>query len=304
MWGVNVGITDLSYSRETTYSESLEDAYVPNYRGQLVTGNAGFELYTPQHISGNGWNLNFGVILKPINELRIGLSVKTPTWWNLSHAYYGDVTYYNYYDPNLPESNDKDRPNPLSGDGYTEDAGFDSRLKSPWKLNVGIAGVIGNSAIISLDYERTAYPDMSAKYQTGYYGNTFEDATGVNADIKAYYQAANSLRIGAEYRVTPQFSLRAGYAWQGASVKEAAEMGDLEVYTSGTDASYVFRKDTNQISLGAGYRYKGWYIDAAYVYRSRENSYRCYSSWEGNSAPGGSMKEHTSSIVLSTGFRF
>lgn len=301
MWGLNVGITDLSYRRETTYSESMENAYVPNYTGHMVTGNAGFEIYTPQSITGNGWNLNFGVIVKPINELRLGFSIKTPTWWNLSHGYYGDVTYYNYYDPSLPEVKDQ---NPLHGSDYTDDAGFDSRLRSPWKLNFGIAGVLGSSAIISLDYEHMAYPSMNVKYQAGYYGDSFVEDDNVNADIKAYYQGANSLRIGAEYRVTPQFSIRAGYAWQGSSVKEEAELGDLQIYTSGTDASYIFRKDTNQVSLGCGYRYKGWYIDAAYVYRARENSYHCYSDWDGYHAPGGTLKEHTSSIVLSTGFKF
>ncbi|MBJ2183825.1 MAG: hypothetical protein JFR38_04835 [Muribaculaceae bacterium] len=293
-WGVNIGITDLSYTRDVLYSESMEGAYIPNSAGKFVNGNAGFDLYNSQSVSGNGWNLNFGVIIKPINEFRIGLSVKTPTWWNLQHAAAAETDYR--YTPAGSGST-------LEGNEYTDGASFDSRLNSPWHLNVGVAGVIGGKGIISLDYERIAYPDMKVKHQNGWYGD-FVSADYVNQDIKDYFQAANALRIGAEYRVTPQFSIRAGYAWQGASVKEEAERGDIEVLTAGTDPSYTFNKTTNQLSFGAGYRYKGWYIDAAYVYKSRSSEYHAFADWDGFRAPTGKIDEHTSSIVLSTGFRF
>lgn len=302
-WGLNVGITDLSYSRDVVYDESLGNAAIANYRGRLVTGDAGFTLYNSQHVSGNGWNFNFGLIVKPVNELRIGFSIKTPTWWSLQHAYVADLD-YSYYDPALPESTDKETMNPMQGSDYTDQANFDSRLKSPWRLNFGVAGVIGSSAIISLDYEHLAYGDMTMKHQTGYYGNSFEDATYVNQDIKDYFQSANAIRLGIEYRVTPSFSLRAGYAWQSSAVKAEAENGDLQIYTAGTDPSYIFSKSTNQVSIGAGYRYKGWYIDAAYVYKKRDSSYHCFTDFDGYRAPAGSLDEHSNSLVISTGFRF
>jgi len=297
-WGVNIGITDLNYTRDALYSESMENAAIATATGRLTTGNAGFDLYNSQSVTGNGWNLNVGVILKPVNELRIGLSVKTPTWWKLQHSAIGEVD-YSYFNTGAPEGQD----NPMQGNEYTDQSDFDSRLNSPWHLNVGVAGVIGSSAIISLDYERIAYPDMKVKRQSGWYGD-FEDAEYVNQDIKDYYQAANAIRIGAEYRVTPQFSLRAGYAWQSSNVKEAAERGDMQVYTAGTDPSFVFNKTVNQVSLGLGYRYKGWYIDGAYVYKSRGSEYHAYTDWDGFRAPVSKIDEHNSSIVLSTGFRF
>jgi len=36
-------------------------------------------------------------------------------------------------------------------------------LKSPWRFNVGVAGVIGSDAIVSVEYERKAYNDMKVK---------------------------------------------------------------------------------------------------------------------------------------------
>lgn len=293
-WGVNIGITDLSYSRDVAYDESLGGAAIATPSGKLTTGQANYTLYNSQHTSGSGWNLNFGVIIKPINEFRIGLSVKTPTWWKLQHASYGEVT----FDYQAQGSD------PLAGNEYTDDAAYDSRLNSPWRINVGVAGVIGSSAIISLDYERIAYPDMTVKHQGQWY-NEFESADAVNTDIKDYFQAANALRFGVEYRVTPQFSLRAGYAWQSSSVREAAADGSMEIYTTRVDSpSYVFNKAVNSVSLGLGYRYKAWYIDAAYVHKHRESTYHAFTDWGGNVAPSGNVTENVNTLVLSTGFRF
>ncbi|MDE6498040.1 MAG: outer membrane protein transport protein, partial [Muribaculaceae bacterium] len=241
-WGVNIGVTDLSYSRDVAYDESIGGAEVATKNGRLAPGKAEFKLSNSQHVTGTGWNLNFGVIVRPINEFRIGLSVKTPTWWSLQHAAIGAVDYD--FNP------DNSSLGSLKGYEETDQADFDSRLNSPWRFNVGVAGVIGSSAIVSLDYERTAYPDMSVKHQGQWY-NEFVSADYVNQDIKDYYQAANSLRVGVEYRVTPQFSLRAGYAWQSSAVKAAAADGAMQIYTSGTDPSYVFNKAVNSISVGA-----------------------------------------------------
>ena len=294
-WGVNIGVTDLSYTRDVAYDESIGGADIATNSGRLAPGKAEFTLSNSQHVTGTGWNLNFGVIIRPINELRFGFSVKTPTWWSLQHAAIGAVDYsFNPDNSNLGS---------LNGYEETDQANFDSRLTSPWRFNLGVAGVIGSSAIVSIDYERTAYPDMTMKHQGQWY-NDFVSATAVNDDIKNYYQAANSLRVGVEYRVTPQFSLRAGYAWQSTAVKDAAADGTEEIYTSGTDPSYVFNKAVNSISVGAGYRYKSWYIDAAYVHKKRSSTYYCFTDWAGGIAPSGNVDENVNTIVLSTGFRF
>ncbi len=294
-WGVNIGVTDLSYTRDVAYDESIGGAEIATESGRLAPGKAEFTLSNSQHVTGTGWNLNFGVIVRPINEFRIGFAVKTPTWWSLQHAAIGAVD-YNFNPDNAALG-------ALKGYEETDQADFDSRLNSPWRFNVGVAGVIGSQAIVSLDYERTAFPDMTMKHQGQWYGD-FVSADYVNQDIKDYYQAANSLRVGVEYRVTPQFSLRAGYAWQGSAVKSQAADGAMQVYTSGTDPSYVFNKAVNSVSVGAGYRYQSWYIDAAYVYKKRSSTYHCFTDWDGNIAPSGSLDENVNTIVLSTGFRF
>ncbi|MDE6498513.1 MAG: hypothetical protein K2L21_07625 [Muribaculaceae bacterium] len=78
----------------------------------------------------------------------------------------------------------------------------------------------------------------------------------------------------------------------------------MQIYTSGTDPSYVFNKAVNSISVGAGYRYQSWYIDAAYVHKKRSSTYHCFTDWDGGIAPSGALDENVNTIVLSTGFRF
>ena len=78
----------------------------------------------------------------------------------------------------------------------------------------------------------------------------------------------------------------------------------MEIITSGTDASFNFTKQTQNITCGLGYRYQAWYIDAAYVYTDRSGKFNAYTNWAGNVAPSMEVKDHNSSVVLTTGFKF
>ena len=304
-WGLGIGVTDLSYTRETTYSESMENASAMSGPAGGVVNNAdaGYYLDNYKHLDGTGWNISFGLIFKPVNELRIGAAIHSPTYWSIDHNYQGSVD-YSFDDANYAPGDN----NPLSGNEQTDYAGFSWRLKSPWRFNVGVAGVIGNSAIISLDYERVAYNDMTIKNAVydnyGYIGG-YDDNEYMNQDIRNYTKGGNILRVGAEYRVTPQFSLRAGYNYETSNTKDEAADGNLEVVTSGTDPSYSFNKSTQNITFGMGYRVSNWSFDAAYVHGMRKSTLHAYTNYEGAmNSPKYDVTNNTNSIVLSVGFRF
>lgn len=296
-WGIGFGITDLSFNQSTIYSESMANADIVSEQG-IVKGDAGFELTNFRSFSGSGFNMKFGVILKPIQELRIGLAVHTPTWYSLSQSAYAENS-YSYYNPTAPEG---DRRNPIDGNDHTEDSYYNFHMTTPWKIMVGAAAVLGNSAIVSLDYEHQAFSDMKMSYQDQW-GNFVSDDY-VNDDIKNYYKATNILRAGIEYRVTRNFSLRAGYSYTSTNVKDEAANGNIEVFTSGTNPAYVFDKDANAVSLGLGYRYQAFYIDAAYVYRKQTSTYHAYTDYADVMAPTARLTRTTNDIVLSLGFKF
>lgn len=297
-WGIGVGIIDMQYSRQTVYNESMANAAVYDQSTDAITsGNAYFNLANEQYINGTGANLKLGLIVRPIDELRIGVAVHTPTWLHLTHGGIGDVTQYNY----TPNGSN----NTLSGDTYTDNFDFSSRLNTPWRFMIGASTVIGGRAILSADYERVAYNDMKMKEQNyGRFGSNFVDNEYANADIKDYFRAANIIRIGAEYRVTPGFSVRAGYNYQQSAVKQDAADGSMTIYTSGTNPSYTFNKDTQSISLGLGYRYKAWYIDATYQHVHQGATFHAYTNFDTSVAPTASVSNNFNNIIISTGLKF
>lgn len=209
-WGLGFGITDLSFIQDSYYDEQIDNARIVNQEGNgvsAVPGSAYFGLDNHQSVSGTGFNVKFGLIFKPINEFRLGFAVHSPTWYSLTYDTNAWVDYdylgYNpansqdYFYTNMPSVSPDydDNPYATTGQGY-----FDANIRTPWRLMVSAAGVIGGRAIISADYEYEAYDNMTVGDANG----TFDDVTG---DIKTYYQGTNTLRLGAEFRVTPQLSL-------------------------------------------------------------------------------------------------
>lgn len=303
-WGIGFGITDINMTQDTYYDEELDDADVFDTSTESITpGNAYYALRNHINTSGSGFNLKLGVIVKPINEFRIGLAVHTPTWYNLSTHYASTIDYSYGYDFDA-------QGNPLSsneGQYYSDDAYYDWHMTSPWRLIASAAGVIGGRFIISADYEYKAFNNISVSTPTGY--GDFEKDDYISDDVKAYYKPTNTLRLGAEYRVTPQFSLRAGYSTTTTSVEKDIANNDIYVSTSGTNPAYTLNKGTDYITFGLGYRSGGFYVDAAYVYKRAKSTWHGYSSFTDSDnnwydGPMAKVINKNNNIVLSIGYKF
>ncbi len=309
-WGVGVGITDLSYTRDAHYAESIDNAIIPNRDATgTAVGTADWNIMNSKAISGTGFNFKFGLIFKPINQLRIGAAIHTPTWYRLSQSYAANVIYdlqgvdYGYSTNTYSPSVGLD-VNPSHPYNYTPVADFDWRLRSPWRFMLGAAGVIGNRAIISVDYERVMYPSMSISTPDMF--GSFSSNETLNADIKDYTQSANIVRIGGEFRALPWLSLRAGYSMESSNASTGYYDGGMgyDVATSGTDTSYAFNKDTQYITAGAGLRYKAFSFDITYVHRSVESKYQAFTNFESYVAPSAKLTNSDNKLVFSLGYRF
>ena len=304
-WGVAFGITDISMTQNTFYDEELNDADVYDKQTESITpGNAYYALRNHSVTSGSGFNMKFGVIVKPINEFRIGLAIHTPTWYNLSTHYASTIDYsygYNFNADGLPGSSNE-------GQYYSDDAYYDWHMKSPWRLIASAAGVIGGRFIVSADYEYKAFNNMTFSTPSGY--GDYQKNDYISDEVKAYYKPTNTLRVGAEYRITPQFSVRAGYSTTTASVKNEANNGDIYVSTSGTNPAYTMNKGTDYITFGLGYRTGGFYVDAAYVYKKTKSTWHGFSSFNENGngqwvdGPMAKLDNTNNNIVLSIGYKF
>lgn len=298
-WGIGVGITDIDYTRNVLYSEYMTGALAPvtNSDGVTVAGapdvdnETQIHLESRQRITGTGVNFKAGLIYRPINEFRIGFAVHTPTYYNLNQLSDAYVS-YNY----------SSMPSDYSGTPLED---YSWKLRTPWRMIVSAATVIGGRGIVSVDYEYRPYQSMVTKSDDGY------TMTDVNTDIKTYYKAANILRIGGEFRVSPNFSVRAGYLVESTPTTKEFKNDQTYVYTSnpydtGTMPSYSVDNNTQYITCGIGYRYQSFYADAAYIHKSHKSEFHPYSGNNGYTANPtiAEVKENNNNIVLSVGFKF
>ncbi len=314
-WGIGFGITDINYTQQTFYEENLSDAYIAaesrTEQGNfgMARGTADYRLSNYLNSNGTGFNVKFGVIVKPVNELRIGFAVHTPTWYQITDTYWGAIGYD--YRPGrgmAPDGSMVDYANEYldnSGIAETNNGVSDYtnyNMRTPWRMMVGIAGVIGGQGILSMDYEYRG-TNMQASSSDGY---TYED---VKADVKQYFKGTNILRLGAEYRVTRQFSLRLGYSYEWSGVKQQAANDGLNIWTAGTLPSYTFDNNTQYITAGLGYRVGGFYADLAYVNRHRESTWHAFSpivvqETIDQGSPAAKVSGNRNQVVLSLGYKF
>lgn len=299
-WGMDFGITDLNYTTETYYAEYLTDARLAN-GSNFIKSNADWDLYNYYHLNGTGFNYKFGLIVKPIQELRLGLAFHTPTYYSIDESFYANTT-YNIDMLQNPQGQAE------TNSGYDGVNGY--RFHTPWRIIASAAGVIGSKFIISADYEWQNYQGMSfsERYTDYWSGSRYQDPYYyTNTDIDNYYQTSNTIRIGAEYRVSSDFSLRAGYSNVSSPVKKEVRDNQEIIYTAGTRPDYSFDDDTNYVTCGFGYRYKGFYIDAAYVWKQRNSTWHAFTpdpDTPDMNAPESKVKNIDNQIVVSMGFKF
>lgn len=319
-WGMNFDIINLNYSLNTYWGESLKNAMVPDASNQLVTESADWHLSNVYSASGTGFNYQLGFILKPVQEFRLGFAFHTPTWYNINENFGANVAYkYGGEETGFAETNG----GLLGYNSY----GF----RTPWKIIASAAGVLGSSLILSFDYEWANYGKMHFSqgsyfggYDYGYddwwpyaasqgpvaYSNFIDpnDPYGYeNSDISTYYKATNTFRVGAEFKPTSQFSIRAGYSYVSSPVNKEVRNNAMTVYTAGTNPSYRFDNTTNYITAGLGYRISRFYVDLAYVYKHMDSEYHAYTpDPETPSIPSPQAKVNfsNSQVVLTAGFRF
>jgi len=303
-WGMGFGITDIELTQNTHYTEDIKNAVIMDPTaelGELEIGNANTTLSNYKHIDGTGFNFKLGVIVRPINALRIGFAFHTPTYYNINQSSGADLNYdYTFFNPDGHNINYSGTPNEYRS----------WKLRTPWRMQVSAAGIIGTSGIISMEYEYRPYQNMNLRSDYG------DELTNYNQDIKTYYKAANILRFGAEYRILPQLSIRAGYVHESTPTGIAISNNEVTVYTSnpddtGTNPAYTLDNSTQYITCGLGYRYKNFSIDAAYVYKHRTSEYHSFTPNDAFDTAGltatpyqAKLTENYNNIVLTATLRF
>ena len=244
--GLSLTIKDISYSLSSDYLEDFD--------------NGGYTLSNGITTSGAGVGAKFGAIYKPVNEFRFGLAYHTPTWYAFSETYEAqiddDMTAY-VTDPDY-------EPGVTSSEVFSNN--YD--LKTPGKIVLSAAAVLVNKFICSVDYELVDYSKMKLMVPSG----SSDDADWYGIDneyISMDFKPASTVKMGMEYRFTPQFSGRVGYAWmENPYETNFSESGDAAV--AGSSTIYRMEGDTNYFTGGLGYRFnRNFFLDLAVVYKTQ-----------------------------------
>jgi hypothetical protein len=257
--GLTLTVTDIYYNLSSRYSEEFE-------RGE----SAGFDLRNYLTTEGAGVGAKIGVIYRPVNELRIGVAYHTPVWCSLTDTYSAEMEHNvtEYVIDTYPDY----KPGIVPPRPYIY--GNDYRFKTPDKWVMSIAGVMGNKFIASLDYELANYQDMKFKGEV----NELDAESMYDSDnryISEDYEPASTVRVGLEYRFTPQFSGRIGYAWMqnpyDAEYREGTNI-DRVTAIAGSTTIYRIEGDASYFTGGVGYRFnRNFYLDLAFVYKTQKD---------------------------------
>lgn len=291
-WGLSVGFTELVYESYKYYGEILKNTIVYDEKDGVVfhrTGDAALGIVNTSRTVGTGVNGKLGFIYKPVNEFRLGLALHTPTFYNMKDTYSGNIS-ANYTAEHMYSPYSRECKYPSNTVYYD--------IRTPWKLIGSVAAVVGGKGIISADYEYTDNPSMRILDDNGH---ELLDAT---SEIKTYLKPTHTLRVGGEFRVTPNFSLRAGYSYQTAGTENEVLNDMVEVEVAGTNPAYSYDTSNQHITAGLGYHSGGFYADLAYVNQQRKSNYHAFSGIEDLPTVMTEVKDNNNRVQATIGFRF
>ena len=187
--GATLGIQDVYFKENATIYEWDANNDIPFFND--------FSFNNDLKTTGNGFNFKIGAIFKPVEQLRLGVAVHTPTFYKLNDLYDSGMKSSITYNDGKTENTSAVPDEPGE---------YDYEIESPMRAILSGAYVIGKSGLISVDYEIVDY--STTKLKSVYTGDDFTDR---NQKIKDAYKMVGNLHIGGEYRLNNMFSLRAGY---------------------------------------------------------------------------------------------
>ena len=290
--GLTIGAYDVDYDKYSGYDESYK-------RGE------GYSLESYNNISGSGFDVKMGLILRPFeySPFRIGFAVHTPTFYKLTYSTSAIVT-NDYRDAKTDEL----KRIIVDTYDYVGDMKRDYRLVTPWKYNVSLGYTVGTSLALGAEYEYEDYSTMKFKYSSNDGGGDMEFE---NAEVKNCLKGEHTFRIGAEYKVIPEFAFRLGYNYSSAVFRDEA-VKYIPSNSIITDTDFSNKRSQSNYTLGIGYRGKMFYADLAYQLSTyKENFYPFYNEfeltqgeWTMVTPPATKVTNTRSQVLLTVGMRF
>jgi hypothetical protein len=280
--------TSLNYK---TINYSLTSHYTENY-----TGTNHMQLNNTILSTGGAINLNIGAIVRPTDFLRFGLSLHLPTVYQLNDKYESSLDY------NVKYTDDKNITTVKSGTESTPTDGYnDYQIQGPLQINLSAAFIIGKKGLVSTEYNFSNYTGTRLLDKDG----NAQSYNNENQRMNEMFNNVQTIKIGGEYKLTDNFSLRAGYANMSNATKDDAQKIMYES-TIRTDTEYFLHNGTNYITAGFGYREASWFLDFGYMHKIVDETFMPYRNvMTGDFAVNpASVLTYTNNAFVTLGFKF
>ena len=199
--------------------------------------------------TGSGWNMAVGAVLRPVQALRIGIAVKSPTWFSQ------DLEYADYIEAYLDKKDDEIG---------NKDNSVKYKYTSPWSVDLS-AGLTVNKTAIGFEYERH------------FAGRSTLSIDNVQMANQGYmdYKDYSVYKVGIEQNIGV-LSLRGGYSLSESLFNENAvpnmNGSDYNFDRQATDCQMIRGGKRQNFSLGFGYCSEPdsdgsqFYFDVAFVH--------------------------------------
>lgn len=270
--GGGIGLVGVRYNSVTTLSATDPSAAAPNTPG---TAFGSLSYRETLETRGSGVNARIGAIYRAADAVRVGISVQTPTYMQLSETY-GSSLNATFDTPIQPGPGSQTY---TSTSATTDPGEFDYVLTSPFRASGGVAVVVGKHGFLSGDVEYVNYSQARLS------NNNFNNDFGFdNDDVRTLYQSAMNLRLGGELRFDI-FRVRAGYARYGDAYKQSGYDRTQSYYTG-----------------GLGVRQNNFFLDVAGVYGASKRFYSPYTLESNTPVVGVDATRFTTTVTA--GFLF
>ena len=254
--GATLGIPHIRYKEETTYMEEGDST--------ALNGFQSFELDQDSRTTGVGFNFKFGMIYKPVEWMRIGGALHSPSYFEM-HDDWSSTMKTSF--ANTAYNATVESPTGL----------YDYSLVTPMRTIGSLGFVIKKMGLIGIDYEFVDYP--SATLRSDNYKYITE-----NKSIRDLYTEGNNIRFGTEWRLAP-LSLRGGVAYYSSPYRKI----------SGNDGTRM------DYSAGIGFREENFFLDFAYVLSLTNENYYFY---DASITSPSINDSRSSSVMMTMGFKF
>ncbi len=279
-YGITLGIPFLSYKRS---AEFLEADATSNTDNKFDYAAFSEELKT----TGVGLNVKAGIIFKPVESLRLGLALHSPSFYSMEDKYTSSVTANTESYHGLLTQKSTDLPGGTLDFKYTFYTPYRIIASAAYVLRE-VADVTQQKGFLTMDVEYVNYKSASFHTDPGNANN--DDATKnylkqLNTAIGNAYKGSVNVRLGGELKFT-KYMVRLGGAYYGNPYKNI----------NGEKGNWL------QLTGGLGYRNKGIFVDLAYVHNIKNDinsPYRLQSGLYKNA----DIRGVAGNVVLTVGFK-